>query len=257
MVMALMVNAACGCFIGTGRSNNEDNFFFDKKHLPVPNKGMKNPLKYSGTTDEPIVFAIFDGMGGECKGAEAACLSGEIFSSEYKKLKELAISGKEFMYNCCEKANAAVNQYRRDMQLSASGSTAAAIYFCQDEVVACNVGDSKIFRIRDQKMLQISQDHTDEKIMAAMGIRKKPVLLQYLGVPDTEMAIEPYISKGALESEDVYVLCSDGVTDVMDVADMYEIICKFGADESVRQILAEVNRRNGADNATVIVIKIA
>ena len=255
--MVFTVNAACGSFVGTGRGNNEDNFYFNKKHLPVPNKGMKNPIKYSGDTDEPVVFAVFDGMGGECQGEEAARLSSEVFSSEYKKLEELAVSGKEFMYNCCEKANAAVNQFRRDMQLSASGATVAAIHFYQEEVVACNVGDSKIFRIRDKKMLQISEDHTDEKIMSAMGIKKKPVLLQYIGIPETEMAIEPYISKGELEAEDVYVLCSDGVTDVVDAADMYEIICNFGADEAVKQILAEVNRRNGADNATVIIIKIA
>lgn len=255
--MAFTLNAACGSFIGMGRSNNEDNFYFNKKHLPIPNKGMKNPLKYRGTTDDPIVFAVFDGMGGECRGEDAARISSEIFSTEYKKLEELAVSGKEFMYDCCEKANAAVNQFRRDMQLSATGSTVSAIYFSQDEVVACNMGDSKIFRIRDKKMLQISEDHTDEKIMSAMGIKKKPVLLQYIGIPDTEMAIEPYISKGELESEDVYVLCSDGVTDAVDVSVMYEIICNSGADEAVKQILSEVNRRNGTDNATIIVIKIA
>lgn len=255
--MAFTVNAACGSFVGSGRGNNEDNFYFDKKRLPVPNKGMKNPLIYRDTTDDPVAFAVFDGMGGESKGEDAARISCEIFSAEYKKLEELAVSGKEFMYGCCEKANAAVNQFRRDMQLSATGSTVAAIYFSQDEVVACNMGDSKIFRIRGKKMLQISEDHTDEKIMSAMGIKKKPVLLQYIGIPDTEMAIEPYISKGELESEDVYVLCSDGVTDAVDVSTMYGIICNFGADEAVKQILAEVSRRNGTDNATIIVIKIA
>ena len=91
--------------------------------------------------------------------------------------------------------------------------------------------------------------------MSAMGIKKKPVLLQYLGVPNTEMAIEPYISKGDIQSEDVYVLCSDGVTDVLDINEMYEIVCSNTADEAVRQILAEVNKKDGADNSTIIVIK--
>ncbi len=255
--MAFTVNAACGSFIGMGRSNNEDNFYFNKKHLPVPNKGMKNPLKYKTTTEDPVVFAVFDGMGGECKGEDAARISSEVFGCEYKKLEELAISGKEFMYGCCEKANTAINQFRKDFQLSATGSTVAAIYFSQDEVIACNMGDSKIFRIRDKKMLQISEDHTDEKIMTAIGIKKKPVLLQYIGIPDTEMAIDPYIAKSEIESDDVYVLCSDGVTDTIAVSDMYEIISNYSADEATKQILAEVNRRNGNDNATVIIIKIA
>jgi len=253
--MVYTFNASCGSFIGNGRNNNEDNFYFNRKHLPIPNKGLKNPLKCKGTTDEPFVVALFDGLGGECKGEEASRLASEVFSEEAKKLEELALSGKEFMYETCEKANAAVNALRDTMQLTSMGTTVAAIYFSQDEVIACNVGDSKIFRIRDKKMIQISQDHTDEKIIAAMGIDKKPVLLQYLGIPDTDMAIEPYVSKGDILSEDVYVLCSDGVTDVLSISEMYEIICANGADEAVRQLLAEVNKRDGADNSTVIVIK--
>ena len=253
--MVFTLNASCGSFIGNGRNKNEDNFYFNKKHLPVPNKGLKNPIKCKGSTDDPIVFALFDGMGGECKGEEASCLASEVFAEEFKKLEELALSGKEFMYETCEKANTAVNELRVEKQLTSMGTTVAAIYFSQDEVVACNMGDSKIFRIRDKKMIQISEDHTDEKIMSAMGIKKKPVLLQYIGVPDTEMSIEPYISKGDIQSEDVYVLCSDGVTDVLDINEMYEIICSNSADEAVRQILAEVNKKDGTDNSTVIVIK--
>lgn len=253
--MVFTFNASCGSFIGNGRNNNEDNFYFNKKHLPVSNNGLKNPIKCRGVTDDPVVFALFDGMGGECNGEEASCLASEVFTEEFKKLEELALSGKEFMYEACEKANVAVNELRNKKQLTSMGTTAAAIYFSQDEVVACNMGDSKIFRIRDKKMLQISEDHTDEKIMSAMGIKKKPVLLQYIGIPDTEMAIEPYISKGDIQSEDVYVLCSDGVTDVLDINEMYEIICSNSADEAVRQILAEVNKKDGTDNSTVIVVK--
>lgn len=253
--MVFTFNASCGCFMGNGRSHNEDNFYFNKKHLPIPNKGLKNPLKCKGTTDDPVIFALFDGLGGEAKGEEAACLSSEIFSEEFKKLEEIALSGKEFMYETCDKANTAVNELRNKKQLGSMGTTVAALYFSQDEVVACNMGDSKIFRIRDKKMIQISEDHTDEKIMSAIGVRKKPVLLQYIGVPDTEMTIEPYISKGDIQSEDTYVLCSDGVTDVLDINEMYEIICSNGADEAVRQILAQIDKMNGSDNATVIVVK--
>ncbi len=255
--MVYTYNASCGSFSGRGRSNNEDNFYFNKKHLPVSNKGLKNPIKCKGTTDEPFIFAVFDGMGGEAKGEEAACLASEIFAKEAKKLDELALSGKEFMIKTCEIANAAVNKSAKEKQLGAMGTTVAALYFSQDEVVSCNMGDSKVFRIRDKKMIQISEDHTDEKIMSAMGVKKKPVLLQYIGIPDKEMSIDPYISKGDIQSEDVYVICSDGITDVIDMNLMYEIISDNGADDAVRQILAEVDRQDGADNATIIVVKFA
>lgn len=253
--MVFTLNAACGSFIGNGRSNNEDNFYFNKKRLPQSNEGLKHPLFCSGSTEEPILFAVFDGMGGECRGEEASCLASEIFSEEYKILAELVLSGREFMYNACEKANEAVNKLRVEKQLSSIGTTVAALFLFQDEVVSCNVGDSKIFRIRDKKMLQISKDHTDEEIMTAMGVQKKPVLLQYIGVPQTEMAIEPYFSRGEIKQGDKYVVCSDGVTDVLTINEMYDIICNNGAEEAAKSLLKAVEAKNGDDNATVIVIE--
>ena len=101
--MVFTLNASCGSLIGNGRNNNEDNFYFNKKRLPIPNKGLKNPLKCRDLTDDPVVFAIFDGMGGECQGEEASNLASKIFSEEFKKLDELALSGKVFMYETCEK----------------------------------------------------------------------------------------------------------------------------------------------------------
>lgn len=254
--MFFTFNASCGSFIGSGRSNNEDNFYFNKKHLSVPNKGLKYPLECSGKTNEPTVFAVFDGMGGECKGEEAACAASRVLSEEVKKLDELILPGKEFMYRVCEKANAAVNELRKKYQVSSVGTTAAIMFFSDDEVVACNLGDSKIFRIRGKQMIQISEDHTDEKIMSAIGVKKKPVLLQYIGVPDTEMTIEPYISKGDIKSGDIYILCSDGVTDVLSVAEIYELLSNNAVDDAIRKILGTVEKNGGSDNATVIAVKL-
>ncbi len=254
--MVLTLNASCGSFVGCGRGNNEDNFYFNKKRLPIPNTGLKNPLKCSSTTDEPVLFSVFDGMGGECCGAEASCLSSKVFGEEYKKLEEWAMSGREFMFSACERANNEVNLLRESKQLSAVGTTVAAVWFLQDEVVACNVGDSRIFRIRDKKMICISEDHTDERILTAMGIRKKPVLLQYIGIDETEMSILPYISKGDIRAGDMYVLCSDGVTDVLNIGEMYGILRENTAFEAVKRILAEVDKKNGGDNATLIVIQV-
>lgn len=254
--MVFKFNACCGCFIGNGRENNEDNFYFNKKHLPIPNMGLKNPIKCSGSTDDPLVFALFDGMGGEACGEDAACLASEVFSREVKKLEELAFSGKEFLVSCCEKANKEVNGLKKEKLVGTMGTTVASLYLSQDEVVSCNVGDSKVFRVRDRQMLSISKDHTDAEIISAMGINKKPVLLQYIGMKDTEMLIEPYTSKGEIKSGDVYLLCTDGVTDVLDINEIYETVCNNDAYEAVKTLLGRVDKLGGADNATVIVIKI-
>lgn len=254
--MFFNLEASCGSFIGNGRENNEDNFYFNRKHLPVQNNGLNNPLNYSGDTAQDLFFAVFDGMGGEARGEEAACKACETFASEFKQLEEIAMSGKQFFLKACQKANEEVNQLSADMKIGTMGTTVAALYFTQDEVVSCNLGDSKIFRIRDREMMQISEDHTDEKIMESMGIRKRPVLLQYIGVPDTEMAIEPYITRGQVQNGDIFVICSDGITDVLDADVIYDIAKNTSPKECVKSLLTEVDANGGSDNATVIIIKV-
>lgn len=254
--MIFNLDASCGSFIGNGRDTNQDNFYFNKKHLPVNNKGLKNPLKYTGTTTDNLLFAVFDGMGGEVKGEEAACKACETFASEFKQLEEIALSGKEFFLKACQKANEEVNYLSKEMKIETMGTTVAALYFTQDEVVACNIGDSKIFRVRDNQMMQISEDHTDEKIMASIGVRKKPVLLQYIGISETEMSIEPFIARGDVQKDDVFVICSDGVTEVLSADIIYDFVKNNDAEEAVRQLLAEIDLKGGSDNSTVIVIKV-
>ena len=257
IIMSYKIEAACGCFGGNGRSNNEDNFFFHKKHLPKKNKGLRTPLKYKGTTDDFPLFAVFDGMGGEAKGEEAACIAAEVFADELKQLDDLAISGKELFDLACRKANTAVCDYSRAKQIGTMGTTVAALYFSQDEVFVGNVGDSKVFLIRNNQMTQVSKDHTDETILSSMGIIKKPVLLQYIGIPDTEMALEPFVSKGDLQTGDIYLICSDGVSDVLEPAEIYGFTKSYLKPEDVvKYTLAEIDKREGADNATLIVVKI-
>ncbi len=250
-------SAACGCYIGNGRNRNEDNFYFNKKHLPVPNKALKDIIKYNDVLSaEPVMFAVFDGMGGGSDGDIAAFEVCNVFKEEFKKLEEIVLSGKEFMLKTCDRANAVINSIKTEKQMSNMGSTVASLYFTKDEVVACNIGDSRIFRLRAGQMLQISEDHTDEKIMLSIGIQKKPVLLQYIGVPDTEMAIDPYVTKGDIVTGDKYLICSDGVTDALSFNELYDAVCDVTPEEAVRKIISTVIDKNGLDNATVIVVNI-
>ena len=252
----MSISAACGCSVGDGREHNEDNFYFHKKHLTIPNKALKNPIKCKENTENPVAFAVFDGMGGASKGEVASKIAAEVFSKEFKVLDEIVFTGKEFMLRTCEKMNTAVNSFRKENQLSTMGTTFAAVYFDMNEVVAANVGDSKIFRIRDSKMHQLSEDHTDANIMASVGINKKSVLLQYIGVPQTELTIDPYVSKGDIKSCDIFVLCTDGVTDTIGTNELFKIIIsKDDVCDAVRDVMAQININNGSDNATIIVIK--
>lgn len=255
--MGFDIEAACGCFSGNLRNQNEDNFYFRKKHLPIKHKGLKSPLKYRGNTDDTVLFAVFDGMGGESNGEEASYIASEIFAKEIKQLDYLVVDGKEFLVNTCSKASNEIYQKAKEKQVGTMGSTVAALYFPQEEVFSCNVGDSKVFRIRGGQMSQISKDHTDENLLSVMEVKKKPVLLQYLGMPEKTMIVDPFVSKGDLASGDYYIVCSDGVTDTVSPAEIYEATkkCK-NTEDIVRKIMSIIAVREGADNATLIAIKV-
>ena len=255
--MAFEFEAACGCLSGSSRSNNEDNFYFKNKHLRSNNRGLKNSLAYKGSTDEAVLFAVFDGMGGECKGEEASYLASKVFSQELNRNNDIAFDGKEFFLNACTKASKTICEEARKKQVGTMGTTVAALFLSQGAVYACNVGDSKIFRIRRGQMVQISEDHTDERLLSTMGVDKKPVLLQYLGIPETTMMIDPYIAKGDIQSEDYYIICSDGVTDSLSPSEIYGVVKEENKAESiVNKSMSDIVTRDGKDNATLIVVKV-
>ena len=70
------------------------------------------------------------------------------------------------------------------------------------------------------------------------------------------MKIDPYITKGEIKSGDVFVICSDGVSDVLTPDELYEAASEGSACDCVTEILSKADKKQGQDNATAIVIKI-
>ena len=71
------------------------------------------------------------------------------------------------------------------------------------------------------------------------------------------MVIDPFVSKGDLQIDDYYIACSDGVTDTCSPADIYDAVKRLKRPEDiVKDILSSVSKRDGTDNATLIVVRI-
>ena len=255
--MSFEIEAACGSVTGNSMDRNEDNFYFRKKHLPVENDGMRTPLGYQCDTDDPVLFAVFDGMGGESDGNVAAYTACRVFCEQMRDTEDVVVNGKKFFIMTASLANKEICRIAEENKVDSMGTTVAALYFLQNEVYSCNVGDSKIFRVRGGRMAQISEDHTDGKLMQAMGISKKPVLLQYLGMGERDTLIDPFISKGELNSGDYYIACSDGVTDAVPPAMLYEIIMEYKDPERiVAKVMNVIESQENSDNSTLIIARI-
>lgn len=240
--VAYKIHYSCISHKGFRRSMNQDNFICDGRYREDENSRMQGCM----SAGSPSVFGVFDGMGGEERG-EVASLIAARRASAFSVGQDIAADLAKY----CIDSNEDICRYARDNGIAGMGTTAAMLVFSGEEVAVCNIGDSKVFHFADGKMGQVSQDHV---AIAAYG--RKPPLSQNLGIPPTELLIEPYIAQGQCRDGDVYLICSDGLTDMVSLDE----ICSMLAGKVFREIAPGLVDRalanGGKDNVTVIVCKV-
>lgn len=252
--MKLMLEAACGCHMGKIRRNNEDNFFFDGKCLEEKNTGMHNTVCMDEPLQNGLCLAVFDGMGGESFGETASFTAARAMQKSVRTLADYFVSEKKYLKRLCTQMNDAVVEQQKLLQADRMGTTVAALYFSSRYVYVCNVGDSRAYRLRSGEFMQLSRDHVSARPMPPG--RKAP-LTQHLGIDPEEMLIEPYIAKGEVKKGDWYLLCSDGLTDMLDNFTICDIMIKNpDADICAQALIRAALEKGGRDNITAIICHI-
>lgn len=252
--MAYILNAACLCNTGKVRKNNEDNFYFDGKCLESDNDGLKNPAFYEDRLRSGFCVSVFDGMGGENFGEVAAFTAAREMQQMEREFADFFISERKYLNRLVTRINNAVVSAQKELLTGHMGSTMVVLYFTAHHVYSCNLGDSRAYRLRDGEFLQISHDHVDSR--PRKGGKKAP-LTQHLGIDPEEMLIEPYIAKGELRRGDQYLLCSDGLTDMVSNFEIADILLETEDVETcVRKLIDTALEHGGRDNVTAIVCRI-
>ena len=252
--MLYILDAACLCNTGKVRKNNEDNFFFDGRCLEVDNSGLKHPVTMTKTLRRDLCVAIFDGMGGENFGEYASFAAAKCMQYTTRRLEDYLIPERRFLNNICMKINDAVVAKQQDLCTERMGSTMVALYFSAGYVYVCNLGDSRAYRLRDGEFLQLSVDHLEKRNGQT---KEKAPLTQHLGINPEDFLIEPYIAKGKLKHGDKYLLCSDGLTDMLTNFDIADIISNIDSPgECVQRLIDSAMAKGGKDNITAIMCRI-
>lgn len=251
----VQISVACGCDIGRVRARNEDNIYLNGRTLEQNNRGLKGILTAKYLLDTEKCFAVFDGMGGEQAGDAAAFTAARALRAGQERLQEYMVRPSAFLKQACSEMNDAVCAGCEALPYGRMGTTVAALLFTAEEVYACNLGDSRIYRLRGRVLTQISVDDS-EPVPEGTG-HGKPPLTQYLGVFPDELTLVPHLVKSALKPGDFYLLCSDGLTDLLPNVMIADCIRQH---TSVRQITEHLLRaalqNGGRDNISVIGIKI-
>lgn len=245
--------------VGRVRQNNEDNFYLCgqyKMDVDLPNM----TCTFSGPSNN-CLFSVCDGMGGEAYGELASLVA-------VRLLNGFADSFNETINEYIEQVNSRICAEIISHGGKRIGTTFAALSLADGTASAFNIGDSRIYFIRNGKISQISEDHTQVQMLINQGFlsksdaKKHParhVLTQHLGIFPDEMVIEPFCA-GPIKAEngDIFLLCSDGLTDTLSDNDLLEITNDGSDLEYKANTLIESALNTGSrDNITVILVEIS
>lgn len=252
--MKLRLEAACGSDMGRIRTNNEDNFFFDGKCLELEHNGIIQPLSVSKDSQKDTLLAVFDGIGGENYGEDASYYAARAAQDVRKTMGDLFRSTEKYLAHQMERLNAAVLEAKRVRRTDRMGTTVVSLYFDEKFAYVCNVGDSRAYRVRNGEILQISWDHVAR--YPGRNSKKCPIT-QHLGMDPADVKMEPYIAKYPLEKGDRFVICSDGLTDMVEDAGILQIMNANAEPQAcVQALIRAALEAGGRDNVTVAVCQV-
>ncbi|MBQ6570360.1 MAG: serine/threonine-protein phosphatase [Clostridia bacterium] len=232
---------------GGVRASNQDNFYVQAQYRTQENE---NDILLTGQilSSANALVAVYDGMGGEACGDIASYIA----ASETALFDGKSADAPVLLTELCSFINEKICEYARNEKISLMGTTAAIIRFGTEDIAICNLGDSRIFRLRSGEIKQISSDHVLEGSPC-----EKPPLTQFLGIPEEEMQLEPFISMGDYLEGDRFLLCSDGLTDMLSEDDICEIAAKEKTTEdAASSLVSNALKRGGEDNITVLLCEI-
>lgn len=241
---------ACGLSdIGLVRENNEDIW----AQIPSQN-----------------TYILADGMGGHRAGEIAASEAVNAFTKQIKKLfntpdKTLSLGEvrSEIEY-AIQLANTHVYDMScRNRELRGMGTTFCCLYFHDQGVVHGHVGDSRIYRIRKKEITQLTKDHSLLCELVDLGqlneedvedFLYKNIITKAIG---TEPFVEPSVHVSDVEGGDMYLMCSDGLSDLLtDQIISSTLVENLNTEEKVKKLINIAKEKGGHDNITVVLLEL-
>lgn len=218
--------------------------------------------------DDVALCAVFDGMGGANGGEEAStaamqafdnCIAGGLLQVMQNASKITRTDAEKLLCKAAQTANAEIYKKSEEPSLEGMGTTVIAALILPDEVIALNIGDSRLYEAGRGELAQISKDNSYVQYLVDIGRitkeeaashPKKNIITKCLG---TEDQVEPDIYR-LQEVPDKLLLCSDGLTNALDENFIYSTITDddISGDEKVKILIDAANKAGGPDNITVI-----
>lgn len=235
----LVVDLAAMTHNGAVRSSNQDRVAFDNWSS---SESMTEPLGLTLPLDRPRLMLVCDGMGGQAGGEVASAMA-------VNKLARLAdCNDEDAIAKVIQHASGAIHAAAEDdAALQWMGSTVAGLLLGPDGGFWFNVGDSAVFRFRGALMKQSLDD-------VPTGERSGQ-LTQALGGTPVAKGIDPHVGALSLADGLTYLLCSDGLTDVLSFEDI-EACLEHSPTVAASRLVESVVAAGGHDNVSVVIARV-
>jgi protein phosphatase len=209
-------------------------------------------------------FAIADGMGGHKAGEVAASEAIEHLSTLAKKLQTTNILQlTRDLRKAIEETNRWVYRLGQGSSLlTGMGTTLCCLIWTSEAIVYAHVGDSRIYRLRNQKLELLTQDHSLFARWLATGklaeecetpFPYKNVITRAVG---TSSKVEPEVAVAAHEIGDLYLLCTDGLSDVLTLEDIESALNRSTSlENTAHELIRRAKIKGSADNMTLLMIQ--
>jgi len=229
-----------------------------------------------GTDADIGLVVLADGMGGYKAGEVASGIAVRTVMTLVKDAvdrEDLSLRDEEsglsrpgiLLRDAIQRANKVIYQTAKTQaHCEGMGTTVVAGLFFDDKLTIAHVGDSRLYRCRDGKLEQVTQDHSLLQELVARGFytpeeaqraAAKNYVTRALGVEPT---VDVEVAEVPALKDDVYVLCSDGLSDMVEDDDIQLTINTFGANlETVaKQLVLLSNDNGGRDNISVVLVRV-
>jgi len=228
--------------------------------------GAYAPTTPDDSWDRGPLWVLADGMGGHSAGEVASRLAVETLLTQWGKGTPSAPA--TALRNGVRAANGAVFDAGREYSRRGMGTTLCALTLAGTEAIIANVGDSRAYRVRGGECTQLTTDHSRVADMLRMRMISpeqaathpaRSMLTRSLGA---DLMVQPDLVKEPIRRDDTFVLCSDGIWDVISRADLAEVAGAIGQPAlptpaaAAEQLVETAIDRGATDNVTVVVVRV-
>lgn len=208
----------------------------------------------------PPLFVVADGMG----GARAGEVASEMAIAAFREGADLGSSPERMLAETTQAANRRIHDLARtDETRAGMGTTLTAAVLSHDEVATGHVGDSRLYRLRDGRLERLTTDHSLVEELVSRGQLtpeaaethpQRSVITRALG-PEPDVQVDTFTAPG--RDGDVYLLCSDGLTGMVDEQRVGDILRASDTLERAADALVDAaNEGGGRDNITVVLFRL-